>query len=45
MILPEEVKPAHLEVTFPAAGERDSPGIQARCKVQISFIDGTPGSP
>ena len=44
MILPEEVKPVHPEVTFPVAGERDSPGIQARCQVQISFIDGTPGS-
>ena len=44
MILSGEVIPAHLEVTFPVAGERDSPSIQARCQVQISFIDGTPGS-
>ena len=44
MILPGEVKPAHPEATFPVTGERDSPGIQARCQVQISCIDGTPGS-
>ena len=44
MILPGEIRPAYLEVTFPAAGERDSPGIQARCQVLISCIDGTPGS-